>query len=426
MKRASAMSSRNRSGTLPSPCIPNYCHGGGTAGYHKGCGSERVPLPSSSIRKHGSGSALLTFRNGRTMPSKWEDAERWIFNPISGEGDIGSPSVLMPHHRRPKSKSGPLGTPTGTGSSYSSASLLLPGSDEGMVRNFTGGSPFLASLLVKERGCYCSASSGRDTSGDEGIGRLSEGGRRSYSSHVDQSMVRSVSGHVWSDMLAESSSSLPSSLDEKIESTKDAATMISPFILRKDAATQRSREGTTSSSPKERPHFSLSSSPTTEELQRHFSKLEVRDVQVDDLVTMSRWSKLHASHGADVDSANIVEWKKKTVEPSPSAWGVADTTKCISKFWREEAKITAWENLQKAKAEAALRKLEMKLERKRSSSMDKILNKLKLAQRKADNMRNAVTACQVDQVTRTGKKAPSFRLTRQMGSLSGCFTCHVF
>uniref|UniRef100_A0A1D1YCP0 Uncharacterized protein At3g61260 n=1 Tax=Anthurium amnicola TaxID=1678845 RepID=A0A1D1YCP0_9ARAE len=216
------------------------------------------------------------------------------------------------------------------------------------------------------------------------------------------------------------------SSNEKIESTKDAATMISPFILRKDAATQRSREGTTSSSPKERPHFSLSSSPTTEELQRHFSKLEVRDVQVDDLVTMSRWSKLHASHGADVDSANIVEWKKKTVEPSPSAWGVADTTKCISKFWREEAKITAWENLQKAKAEAALRKLEMKLERKRSSSMDKILNKLKLAQRKADNMRNAVTACQVDQVTRTGKKAPSFRLTRQMGSLSGCFTCHVF
>ncbi|KAI4982340.1 hypothetical protein ZWY2020_022832 [Hordeum vulgare] len=40
--------------------------------------------------------------------------------------------------------------------------------------------------------------------------------------------------------------------------------------------------------------------------------------------------------------------------------------RCISKCKREEAKITAWENLQKAKAEAAIRKLEMKLEKKRN------------------------------------------------------------
>ncbi|KAL5131684.1 putative leucine-rich repeat receptor-like serine/threonine-protein kinase [Glycine soja] len=45
----------------------------------------------------------------------------------------------------------------------------------------------------------------------------------------------------------------------------------------------------------------------------------------------------------------------------------------------EEAKISAWENLQKAKAEAAIRKLEMKLEKRRASSMDKIMNKRILA-----------------------------------------------
>lgn len=93
---------------------------------------------------------------------------------------------------------------------------------------------------------------------------------------------------------------------------------------------------------------------------------------------------------------------------------------------REEAKITAWENLQKAKAEAAIRKLEvlqdytgshwniyvlpagfwndwhnntliplkkiqMKLEKKRSSSMDKILNKFRAAQMKAQEMRNSIS-----------------------------------
>lgn len=33
---------------------------------------------------------------------------------------------------------------------------------------------------------------------------------------------------------------------------------------------------------------------------------------------------------------------------------------CFCRLQREEAKITAWENLQKAKAEAALRKLEVR------------------------------------------------------------------
>ncbi|KAK0577029.1 hypothetical protein LWI29_026927 [Acer saccharum] len=93
---------------------------------------------------------------------------------------------------------------------------------------------------------------------------------------------------------------------------------------------------------------------------------------------------------------------------------------------REELRITAWENLQKAKAEAAVRKLEMKLEKKRSSSMDKIMNKLRSAQKKAQDMRSSVLTNQDNQVARTHHKAVSFRKTCQMSSLSGCFTCHAF
>jgi len=36
-----------------------------------------------------------------------------------------------------------------------------------------------------------------------------------------------------------------------------------------------------------------------------------------------------------------------------------DLSMCSQRYKREEAKITAWENLQKAKAEAAIRKLEV-------------------------------------------------------------------
>ncbi|ONK60849.1 uncharacterized protein A4U43_C08F23360 [Asparagus officinalis] len=240
--------------------------------------------------------------------------------------------------------------------------------------------------------------------------------------------------HGWSDTMVESCSSLPSSQgtvqDEKVDSNRGNS-RLSSAILRKDVATQMSPDESTQSSPKERHPFSQSPlAHPIEKLESHFSKLEVRDVQVDDRVTVTRWSKKQVARGSDRRSMNIIEWKKKTVEAKadPSSVSeVAETTKCISKYKREEAKITAWENLQKAKAEAAIRKLEMKLEKKRSSSMDKILSKLKSAQRKAQEMRSAVATVQSQQVAKTTpRRSLYFRRTGQTSSLSGCFTCPAF
>ncbi|XXG68577.1 hypothetical protein AAC387_Pa06g1634 [Persea americana] len=58
-------------------------------------------------------------------------------------------------------------------------------------------------------------------------------------------------------------------------------------------------------------------------------------------------------------SRGFRSWRKKAAETQASAWEVSETTKSVSKFKREEAKITAWENLHKAKAEADVRKLEI-------------------------------------------------------------------
>lgn len=70
---------------------------------------------------------------------------------------------------------------------------------------------------------------------------------------------------------------------------------------------------------------------------------------------------------------------------------------------------------------------QMKLEKKRATSMDKIMNKLKSAQKKAQEMRSSVMENQSPEDTRTSSiKSLSFYRTRHMGSLSGCFTCHAF
>lgn len=56
--------------------------------------------------------------------------------------------------------------------------------------------------------------------------------------------------------------------------------------------------------------------------------------------------------------------------------------------------------------------------------MNKIMNRLRLAQRKAQEMRSSVSDSQVNEVTTTAKKTASFCKVGHMGSLTGCFNCH--
>ncbi|EEF52391.1 uncharacterized protein LOC8278857 [Ricinus communis] len=403
--KKSTTSSR-KSGTFPSPGTPNYRHA--SVGMQKGWSSERVPLHnlSNNRRQQANANASLLLPNGRTLPSKWEDAERWIFSPVSGDGGMRT-SINQVPQRRPKSKSGPLGPP---GIAYYSLySPAMPVFDGGNMGNFmSASSPFSAGVIAAD-----------------GLGMRSNGNGVAFPVRTEPCMARSVSVHGCSEVLPQSSSA---SQDEKLDGVKDAATDLSS-VSRRDMATQMSPEGSNHSSPSMRTSFSASTPsilPIVEVQSVHTSKSQVRDVQVDERVTVTRWSKKHRSRNQGKNSEIVDDWRKKSVDARSSPWDVSEAAKCISKAKREEAKITAWENLQKAKAEAAIRKLEMKLERKRSSSMDKIMNKLRSAQKRAQEMRSSVLTNQANQVSRTSHKAISFRRTRQMGSLSGCFTCHAF
>ncbi|RDX93600.1 Remorin 4.1, partial [Mucuna pruriens] len=402
MKKSTLCSRRSGSGSgnFPSPGTPNYLHAG--VAMQKGWSSERVPLHTSAARKQV-GAALLPFNNGRTLPSKWEDAERWILSPVSGDG-TGRASLPAPQ-RRPKSKSGPLGPPGAAAvayySLYSPAVPLFEGGNSG---SFMAASPFSAAVSVSAAADGLTAGSG----GSCGV----------PPTRTDPCMARSVSVHGCSQM--QSQSSLPAQ-GEKFDGFKDAGTNVSPAVSRRDMATQMSPEGSSCSSPNLMPSFSASTPPAlavTEFKSLPFSKMDIRDVPVDERVTMTRWSKKHRALFSGRGSENVDSWKIKQTRNRSSSWDISERSKTVSKAKREEAKITAWENLQKAKAEAAIRKLEMKLEKKRALSMDKIMNKLRLAQKKAQEMRSSVLADQTHQVAGTPHKAILFRRTSQMGSLS--------
>lgn len=403
MKKNSGTSSHSRSQALPSPNAANHPDSSGAVGCQKSCSSERVPPPANNSRRYmGAG-----FNNGRILPSKWEDAEKWIFSPISTEG-VGRPLPPV-HHRRPKSKSGPLGPP-----GFSPSSPIAPYFDSGRVGSFTGSSPFLAGVLVADRG-ICDSRRG-------GIGGAES--TRSSSANAEPYILRSASIHGCSETLPEPVPSLENSQNEKFDCIKGGTKSTSLVVLRKDVAIQMSPQGSTHSSPKHSPSFPPSPLVVNaiEMLESRFPKLSVRDVQVDDQVTVTRWTKKQIARGFDKRPTSIIEWKKKMDEIKASSFVVSDTKRGLSKVKRDEDKISAWEHLQKAKAEAAIRELEMKLEKRRSSSMNKILKQLRSAQKKAEEMRSSATSSQKHQVAKTTKNSRPVKIS----SLSGCFTCHAF
>ncbi|KAM3275824.1 hypothetical protein ACQJBY_044287 [Aegilops geniculata] len=428
------VSSQISSGVFPSPGTPSYPrrHRPSALGYQKGWSSERVPLPSkgNNTRRYPGSSMAFPLNNRRTLPSKWEDAERWIFSPKSNSGDAREKTAALPHARRPKAKSGPLGPPGRLGGQYSSVSSSVSLFDSGRVGHLAANSPFLAGVLIPEHYGGPKSNAGRYTSGtagaEFGIGIVG----RSSLADIGSPAIQSTAVRRRLDTAIESSASLPSTResvqDEEAEFVQESALIVTPIISRKDTATQTSPDLSRSSSPSARPSFVRSfSMQQAKERESCFSELEIRDVQMDDRVSLTRWSKKHVTQASNKNSTNILEWNKKTVDSKSSSWESTET-KCTLKVEREEAKLTAWENLQKTKAEAAIQKLVMKLEKKRSFSLDRILNTLRSAQRKAQGMRDAATASQDEHLCRKAKKTSQVTKNGQIRSLSGCFTCHAF
>ncbi|KAI7740504.1 hypothetical protein M8C21_030462, partial [Ambrosia artemisiifolia] len=213
----SSVSSR-RTNMLPSPVTPNYR---AASGMQKGWSSERVPLHGNANRRHVS-SGLISYNSGKTLPSKWEDAERWICSPVSGD-DAFRPSRQQPQ-RRIKSKSGPLGPPgSAYNSMYSPAAHMFDGQHVGSLLT---GSPFLSRV-----------------NGSDGLSiqyHDQHGSSDNFPSLNEPCMARSVSVHGCSESLSQSL--LRITQDGKASVVTDAANNISRDVSRRDMATQMSPE----------------------------------------------------------------------------------------------------------------------------------------------------------------------------------------
>lgn len=123
--------------------------------------------------------------------------------------------------------------------------------------------------------------------------------------------------------------------DEKLDGVEDEANNVSRAVSRRDMATQMSPERSQPSSPGGRLSFSPSTPsvlPIVEWQSLHSSKQEVRDVQVDERVTVTRWSKKHRARNQRKDSGNVDDWKRKFLEVRSTNWEASETAKSVSEY----------------------------------------------------------------------------------------------
>ncbi|XP_074294784.1 uncharacterized protein LOC141622679 [Silene latifolia] len=164
----------------------------------------------------------------------------------------------------------------------------------------------------------------------------------------------------------------------------------------------------------------------------HFAKLQIGSTPFDSVTT--NWSSREEEEEEISKSLRHFELGRRSVsvsESRASVWEEEEKTKSCLRYRREEAKIQAWINLQTAKAEAQSKKLEVKIQKMRSNLEEKLMKRMAIVERKAEEWREAAQVEHSEQIRKATERAQKLKLNKhiQNSHLSshivscGCFPC---
>ncbi|CAA3008669.1 Hypothetical predicted protein [Olea europaea subsp. europaea] len=122
------------------------------------------------------------------------------------------------------------------------------------------------------------------------------------------------------------------------------------------------------------------------------------------------------------------ELRKSISKSRPRTREEEEKTKSCLRYQREEANIQAWVNLQNAKAEAKSRKLEVKVQKMRSNLEEKLMKRMAVVHRKAEELRAAAQLQHLEQIQKVCEQSGKMMSRNTMhfsGHKScGCFPCN--
>ncbi|KAE8719961.1 Proteasome subunit alpha type-5 [Hibiscus syriacus] len=211
------------------------------------------------------------------------------------------------------------------------------------------------------------------------------------------------------------------------DTMKDAGTEVFHEVKHKDAGTEMTPLGSSTTSrchtpssparhntPANRsgplePANSNSSNSTIDisQLQEcHLAKLQLGS-QYDSIT--SNWSSREEEEEEVSKSLRHFETgnvcRRSVSDSRTPTWEEEERTKCCLRYQREEAKIQAWVNLQSAKAEAQSRKLEVKIQKMRSKLEEKLMKRMAIVHRKAEEWRASARQQHAEQMQKPNNMA---------------------
>ncbi|TKY61156.1 Remorin, C-terminal [Spatholobus suberectus] len=154
----------------------------------------------------------------------------------------------------------------------------------------------------------------------------------------------------------------------------------------------------------------------------HFAKLQL-GTQYDSVI--SHWSSREEEESEISKSLRHNASQKGDSDCRAATWEEEEKTKCCLRYQREEAKIQAWVNLQSAKAEAQSRKLEVKMQKMRSNLEEKLMKRMAVVHRKAEEWRAAARQQHLQQIQTTTEQAQKI-MNQYNPSVSGHNSCGCF
>ncbi|WCJ33495.1 Remorin family protein [Euphorbia peplus] len=121
---------------------------------------------------------------------------------------------------------------------------------------------------------------------------------------------------------------------------------------------------------------------------------------------------------ADAEHLQRIEYEKRA-----AAWDEAEKCKHAARYKREEIKIQAWESQQRAKLEAEMRKIEARVEQMKAQGEAKMVKKIAMMRQRSEEKRAAAEEKKRREAQRTAAQGEYIRKTGKMPTSSSHYMC---
>ncbi|KAL1205089.1 Remorin 4.1 [Cardamine amara subsp. amara] len=135
----------------------------------------------------------------------------------------------------------------------------------------------------------------------------------------------------------------------------------------------------------------------------------------------SKEEKENNNNNADAEEALKIEFDKRAM-----AWEEAEKSKHNARYKREEIRIQAWESQERAKLEAEMRRIEAKVEQMKAEAEAKMVKKIAMAKQRSEEKRASAEARKARDAEKAVAEAQYIRETGRISSSGYKICCGWF